>query len=200
MHLDLIGGFRYLDLDEGLELTEVSQFNPGPALNGTTQASSDRFRTHNQFYGGQIGAELELHQGRFFIDLYGKVAVGSMNENVTINGTTVLTTAAGLSMARPGGVYAQPSNIGSYTRSEVAAIPEVGVNVGYQLTTHLRASVGYSFLYISEVVRPGDQIDRSVNTSQQNAAGLVGPARPLFAFNPTDFWAQGINFGLEFRY
>ena len=28
MHIDLIGGFRYLDLREGLDLTEVSQFTP----------------------------------------------------------------------------------------------------------------------------------------------------------------------------
>ena len=34
MHLDLIGGFRYLDLDEGLELTDLSPRSstraPGP--------------------------------------------------------------------------------------------------------------------------------------------------------------------------
>ena len=92
-----------------------------------------------------------------------------------------------MNQARLGGVYAQPSNIGSYNRNELSAIPEVGVNVGCQLTAHLRALVGYSFLYIAEVVRPGDQIDRTVNLTQQNAGGLVGAARPQFAFNALDF-------------
>jgi hypothetical protein len=28
----------------------------------------------------------------------------------------------------------------------------------------------------------------------------VGPARPAFGFRETDFWAHGVNFGLEFKY
>jgi hypothetical protein len=80
----------------------------------------------------------------------------------------------------------------------------VGINVGYQLTEHLRAFVGYSFLYWTHVARPGDQIDRAVNPTQlplsTTAPQLTGPARPAPVLRDTDFWAQGISFGVEFRY
>ena len=52
------------------------------------------------------------------------------------------------------------------------------------------------------VVRPGNQIDRNINTSQNAFYGtgiLTGPASPAPLFNRTDFWAQGVNFGLQFR-
>jgi hypothetical protein len=29
---------------------------------------------------------------------------------------------------------------------------------------------------------------------------LVGSARPAFTFDGTDFWAQGLNFGVELSY
>ncbi len=200
MHLDLLTGFRYLDLREGLEIEESSTFTPQvPILAGTTLNSSDRFRTHNQFYGGQLGLESEWHWGRFFVDVWGKVALGANDENVSIGGTTVLNGNTGLSLTRNGGFYTQPTNIGSYERTQFAVIPAFGLQAGYQLTTHLRASFGYSFLYLNQAVRPGDQIDRTVNLTQQGGA-LVGPARPAFNFVNNEYWAQGINIGLEFRY
>ena len=53
---------------------------------------------------------------------------------------------------------------------------------------------------------PGDQINRTVNTSQSTAytqdpaAQLQGAAQPTFKFESSDFWAQGINLGLAFRF
>ena len=66
--------------------------------------------------------------------------------------------------------------------------------------------VGYTFLYTNNVLRPGNQINRTINTSQDTAytedpaAKLQGPAQPTFKFNSSDFWAQGINVGLAFRF
>jgi hypothetical protein len=64
--------------------------------------------------------------------------------------------------------------------------------------------VGYSFLYLSSVVRPGDQIDRVLNVTRipNFVPGAVpsGPLRPMPLIHDTDFWAQGINFGVEFRF
>ena len=85
-----------------------------------------------------------------------------------------------------------------------AVVPELGINVGYQINPLWRVFVGYNFLYLSDVVRPGNQIDRVVNTTQlPSVLGpgmLVGPARPTFVMKGTDFWAQGLSVGLEFRY
>jgi len=103
----------------------------------------------------------------------------------------------------PGGVFAQPSNSGHHSRDRFAWIPEVTINLGANVTNNLSLFVGYNFLWISDVVRPGDQIDRAINPSQAALFGgnqLVGPARPAVPFNETTFWAQGINFGLQLRY
>jgi hypothetical protein len=69
---------------------------------------------------------------------------------------------------------------------------------------NVRAMVGYNFLYWSSVVRASDQVNRIVNPTQvpsSQAFGVaVGPAQPRSDLRSTDFWAQGLNFGLEFRY
>jgi hypothetical protein len=83
-------------------------------------------------------------------------------------------------------------------------VPEGGVTLGYQVTSHLRVTLGYTFLYTSNVVRPGNLIDRGVNPSQVNAllgqGAFAGPVRPAFPGGDSDFWVQGLNFGMEFRY
>jgi hypothetical protein len=81
-----------------------------------------------------------------------------------------------------------------------AVAPEATISVGYQICENVRAYVGYNFLYISDVARPANQIDRAVNTSFLPPPSPTLPVRPAFVFKGTDFWAQGINFGLEFRY
>ena len=61
---------------------------------------------------------------------------------------------------------------------------------------------------MSTVVRPGDQINRNLNASRIPFFGRANPAaappsnspQPLFQFHESDFWAQGITFGMEFQY
>ena len=65
--------------------------------------------------------------------------------------------------------------------------------------------LGGTFLYISNVARPGDQIDRVVNRtelpSSQSFSPLVGgPVRPAFNWSGTDFWATGVSFGIGLRF
>ena len=98
------------------------------------------------------------------------------------------------------GLLAQSTNSGRFTRDMFSVVPEIGVNVGYQITDNLTAYVGYNFLYWTNVARPGDQIDRTINISQLSGGNLAGPARPVFTPRATDFWAQGVNFGLAFRW
>jgi hypothetical protein len=204
LRVDLIGGFRYLELDEGLGIGENLTPAPGlPVIGGTVINLFDEFDTHNRFYGGQLGVRAEASRGPMFVNLTSKIALGETEATIDINGRTQITPPGGTTFVGTGGLFALPTNIGHFHRNEFAVVPEVGVNVGYQFSDHLRAYVGYTFLYWSDVFRPGDQIDRSINPTQlPNAGGsvLTGPARPLPLLRDTDFWAQGINLGLEFRY
>jgi hypothetical protein len=173
---------------------------------------SDRFDTRDQFYGGQVGLDAELRRGRWSLGLRSKVALGDMHEVVNIGGNQLLTGPRGApQQAFQGGLLALSSNSGHHERDRFAAVPEVGLAVAYRLTDHVRVSAGYSFLYLSNVARPEDQVDgvldprRIPNFAHLNPAeaphpGFVSPARPLFEFHETDFWAQGVNFSLEFRF
>lgn len=197
--LDLLAGPRWLNLDEDLVITEQLT-----DATGTMFTVVDRFETRNNFYGGQIGARAEWQRGRCFVNVLGKVALGVTHQEVRITGTTVITEPGAAPSVQPGGLLALPTNIGSYSRDEFTVVPEIGVKVGCQVTDRVRAFAGYNFLYWSNVVRPGDQIDLAINPTQLPTADgpgrLVGPARPAFAFQDTDFWAHGISAGLEFRW
>jgi hypothetical protein len=203
--VDLLAGFRYMDLDEGLGITENLTVSPDvPLTGGASFAVADQFDARNRFYGGQVGVRAERRWGNLFVNVVGKVALGNTHQTVDIAGATVITPPGGPATLANGGLLALPSNSGHFSRDRFSVLPEVGINVGYQLTQRLRAYVGYSFLYWSNVVRPGDQIDRSLNPTQLPVTTLgtpvTGAARPALVFRDTDFWAQGFNFGLEFRY
>ena len=77
---------------------------------------------------------------------------------------------------------------------------ESKTRLGYDLTCRLKATVGWSFLYWSSVMRPGDQIDTNVNPSQLPPGTLSGIPSPQFKPVMTDFWAQGLSIGLDYRY
>jgi len=83
--------------------------------------------------------------------------------------------------------------------SLVTGLPKIVGNIA-------RLFVGYSFLYLSDVAQPGNQIDRSLNVTRIpfNTQGVAfepgGPTQPALNINSSSFWAQGINFGLELRF
>lgn len=202
---DLLGGFRFLDLEEGLTMVEnlnavAGQLGPLP----TNGVAIDNFHTRNQFYGGQLGGRMEFRYYRWFLDLQSKVAFGSMTQTVGILGAQQITPQGGTSTPFLGGLLAEPSNIGTQTRNRFCIVPEANMNVGFQVASFCRLFVGYSFLCASSVVRPAEQIDRSLNVAQIPNFNFPNPPpaplRPLPTMATTAFWAQGINFSTEFRY
>jgi hypothetical protein len=196
MSIDLLAGFRYADLAESLTIDT----NSTDLVNPINDITHDRFATRNQFYGGQVGARIGLQSGRASVDLVGKVAIGVNHQFVDINGSTTESGVAGNPGTFPGGIYTQPSNLSRSAHNQFAVLPEGQVRVGYQINSHIRATVGYDYLYWNQVVRPGSQIDRSINPTQSLGGTLTGPALPAAQFNRTDYWSQGVTFGLEFRY
>lgn len=197
--VDLLAGYRYLELKDHLNIVTVADTIPprGPT------AVTDNFATRNRFNGAQLGAEAQFHRGVWFLDVRGLLALGALERDVAINGTTVFTTAGG-TVVVPGGLFAQPTNIGRYKDTQFGVIPEVGFRAGCQVTDALRAYVGYSLIYLArDVVQPGDQIDRAVNVNQIPALGVTslrGDRRPAFTPVNTDFWAQGLHFGIALEF
>jgi hypothetical protein len=205
-------GFRFLELDEDLNIAgTVTPLVPGfltflggPADPPNSLTDYDGFKTYNRFYGGQIGGRLVWRGDRFDLDLQGKLAIGATQERTVINGISTLNTPGSPSVTNPGGLLAEPSNIGCFNHTSLGLIPELGIRVGYRLTPQFRFTVGYSILYWNRVARPGNQIDRTVNPAQvaqdPNFGNGQGDLRPLFQVRDSAFWAQGINGGVEFQF
>jgi hypothetical protein len=215
LRLGLIGGFRWFELEETLRFTLASRqamfIGTGSNENGSFEAIStndsgqvltlsDRFATNNSFFAGQIGTRADFTTGRWTVSATGKVALGSMRQTIEVAGTNTAFTNPIFSILADGGVFAQPPNLGRHTRNRFAVAPEVAVNVGYQITESLRASMGYSLLYVNEVVRPGDQMQTNLDVTAIFNPQVARPLPPTDLFHSTDFWAQGLTFGLEFRY
>jgi hypothetical protein len=213
--IDVLAGPRYLNLREGLNIAEDIQFganSPFPGAHGTV---FDSFVTKNQFYGGQIGVAGRWYRGPFSVDGIVKVAAGITHEEVDINGNATLFNPNGTVTHAIGGLLALNSNIGNRSRDRFSIVPEVGLRLGYAVTERVRLLVGYNFLYWSNVVRPGEQIDRGldvnripffpVNFNPVTGAPIttltpISTPRPAPLFNTTDIWAQGLTFGVELTF
>jgi len=198
--LDLLVGYRFVQLKEGLAVNEAL----ASLLSAPDQgqfAINDSFQTANRFHGADLGVTWRRRCGPWLLDVLGKLSLGGVEQTVRIAGQTVISGSAADNGTYAGGLLAQSTNINVYRRNVFAMVPELGINLGYQLAPWLTAKVGYSFLYWSRVVRPGDQIDLVVNPDLLPPPdGFAGAERPRFEFRDADFWAQGLRVGLEGRW
>jgi hypothetical protein len=202
-------GFRYLNLYDRLGIDENSLVVTGvaaPLFNvGDKILVFDQFATHNQFYGGQIGAAAEWQHGPWSLDAHVKLGLGVTEQSADIEGGQQINRATGVVQNFQGGLYALPSNIGVHTQSRVGFVPDVGLKLGYDLTDHIRLFVGYDLLYWSSVLRAADQIDTTLDQTKIPNFGapplpLASQVRPVAPMQTTAYWAQGINAGILFRY
>jgi Putative beta barrel porin-7 (BBP7) len=189
---------------------------------------NDTINTSNRFNGANFGLRGQWYYDRWLFKAAAMVAFGSSEETATLSGqttqfapgittttttvnpatgfiaasTTSITTPAS-SLTFPSGFLVRPSNIGTITRETFTIVPEIDLTVAYQCTDWMRFTFGYSFLYWSSVSRSGDQVNLKINPNEVPA--IVTPSNlttvPSTAtLRQTNFWAQGINLGLEFRY
>ncbi|MCH2113853.1 MAG: BBP7 family outer membrane beta-barrel protein [Pirellulales bacterium] len=229
---DVLYGFRWTSLDESLQINEdLQRFDaipPAAIVLGEEIDVVDRFGTQNDFVGGEIGYETEWDLRRWSLKFLSKIAIGNTRQRVAINGSTTIWPSSGPDDSLPleGGLLTQRfvhpgpdtnpgteddfvvGNIGRFERDEFSMIPEIGCTLGYDLTRRLKLTAGYTLIYWSNIVRPGDQIDLDINANllPRNNGGLPDPAtivpgdHPRFAFLQTDLWAHGLNLGAEYTW
>ena len=196
--IDATLGWRFLQLKETLgiqeDLTSLTNNQGSFVIN-------DNFRTRNQFNGAEIGVHWMGRRGYWSLDTLMRLGLGNTRQEVGINGTTLIT-QNGVTTNNNGGLLAQRTNSGTFVRNQFGVVPELGATLGYQWTQRMRLTAGYSFIYWSNVVRPGDQIDTTVNPN------LLPPENPIqtshlnprFAFQDSDYWVQGLSLGGEYRW
>ncbi len=205
-------GVRYTELEESTSVTNVVTLTkpagatdpagtnfPDP-LNFTT---FDSIKVQNQFFGPQVGVEMDTACGGFFFNARAKVALGGMRQQLTVLGVTNFAgTGAGLTNAA-GGLLSGPGDQGSQSRTRVACIPEINFKAGYQIGQAIRVHIGYDAMYLQHVVRPGGQTALASLDTQVSVAGstqTIAVTQPVINMRDLDVWVQGINAGLEIRY
>jgi hypothetical protein len=212
--VQLLAGFRYLDLSEELNVFHNSVLLSGVLGGdpvGTRNLVADRFSTRNQLYLGQVGGRVEWTTGPLFVGLLGKVGLGPNHQRVLIEGSTTKLVPGRPNAAFPGGFLAVPGtaslaggNVGVHTTNWFVVAPEVGVEVGVNLSKHLRLSAGYNFLFINSVARPGSQVNPTINPallpSSLAFGSPSGPGQPSVLTKQDDFWAHGVRLMVEFRF
>jgi len=197
--VDLLAGYRYYRFEDRLAVRE-QLVAIDPIFEGTTFDIHDRFRADNEFHGGEFGLRSRFHYGCWSLEILAKLALGNNHQVVVINGSTTTAIPNLVPITEPGGLLAGRTNLGRFEVDQFTLVPQLGVELGCQLTRRLRGYVGYNLLYWAHLQRAADQIDFEVdqrNTPPLQAGGTTHPEPQLFS---NDFWAQGLNFGLECRF
>jgi hypothetical protein len=196
-----IVGFRYLDLSESFSLTCDIEGVTGPyaGLSGTVW---DNFSTRNQFYGGNFGLRGKYKDGPWSVEITGKVAPGLNHGTRTVAGAFEAYNFNAPYTSGPEGVFAQPANEGQTQSDRFCIVPELDFKIGYDLTSWMKATFGYDFLYMSSVIRPTDQIDRNLPKGQtfNQSDPTISADSPTKKYTTTDFFVHGITVGLEFTF
>src|SRR5262249_45816469 len=144
--------------------------------------------------GAQIGTRWNCVCNKFLFELTFKLGLGNMSSTLSVNGSTTFNdNTLGLTTGTfRGGIFAQPSNIGTFRVNDFAAIPEFQFQTCYSITKHWSCSFGVDVLYVSSVLRPGNQINPNLDFNQSNllfalnglgvpalSPGVAGPIQPL---------------------
>ena len=201
LRFDALLGYRFYRYDESLGI--VQTLNPlGPLfVAGTQIVSTDGFTTTNEFHGLDLGVRPSLMWGGLSLDLLAKVALGNLRQTVNIAGSQVITTPGAATVTQVGGVFALPTNIGSYTRNELVAFPELGFGTSWHVTPNLTIRLGYSALLLNGIASASDQVNPLINPSRFPVVNMTtGPNQPAFNLRRSDTWIQSITLGVQVSY
>lgn len=229
--LKLLGGFFWLQLHEKLFLKAQTQAAPGSSFGHAFYNTVDRFNTTNNFLAGQLKLDARYQTHKWFLEGALKGVLGAMLQEVKIKGSSETSggnlfflTHGTSTKVLPGGIFAEPSNSGTPKRNPMAWGFETKIRTGFEMTKNIDVHLGYTFLWLSKILRPGDQIDRKINSTRSALAqasratvgtgpgpipadGPPGPApaptgskRPKVHFKSATFWVQGLDFGIQFNF
>jgi hypothetical protein len=204
--VDALAGYRFLYYSQGISVTEdltsTLPSNQFPFIPfGTNLLVGDQFAARNSFHGFDMGLTGEFRRGPWSLEWLAKLALGQTFTVLDINGETTVTVPGLPPVTSPGGFLALSSNSGHFTREHFSVVPEFGVHLGYDLTSHIRTSIGYTILWWNGIGDATKAIDQSVNPNLlPPAIPNAGPAAPAPLFGKSTLVGQGIDLGLEFRF
>ena len=200
-HTYILFGPTYFALEESLKIQENSQDLPGLGVPGNSYYLRETFSTRNYFYGGQVGLDYLTRLGPVFVQAVGKVGIGATYQITRRDPFTQITEPNGtVTSSSDRALYISPANAGKTSRALFAVMPEGLLRLGYDFNQCVQVSVGYSVLYLNNVARPGDQIDRNVIVQPVGTAATFVSRGNGPTSRSTDFTAQGLDIALRFSF
>ena len=169
---------------------------------GATVAVSDYFSVVNRWVGGAGGLRVNWSSGRLLVSVSGRLGVGAIMTTLTADGETRLTGTAADGSIRTGVLTAGRQTL-RISDVDLSFAPEVGLRLGYRLTDHITANVGYQYLYMSNVPRVEQQINRNVDPTRVPSGqnfGAAGAPLGKLEVQRGYYWMHGLAVGLTFSF
>jgi hypothetical protein len=187
--LDFLFGYQFGRLNESLVIDTSSTFGETSTL-----SVRDSFLTQNQFHGGHFGLQGQYRWGLLGVEMMTKFGFGNMHQKVILDGSSTGTSP------NSGLLVQELTNEGTHQRDVFSYMHDTGIRLAYYPTERVKLSLGYSLIFFSDVLRPGDQIDTNVDGRLFFVPPPADAARPAQQFRSTHFYAHGLNLGLECRF
>lgn len=187
--IDFVTGWNYTRVGDNFQIRSQQTVTEtgGNIPVGTVSTIVDQFNTRNQFNGAILGLQWERKCGVWTWQTMGRMSLGNMHETLFVNGSTTIASPGQTTQTTTGGLFTAGSNIGRHSRNEFTAITEFGLNLGYRFSPCTQFNLGYTLIYINDVIQPAKNIDTSLGGSS---------GHPLVAFQHSDFLIQGLNLGV----
>lgn len=217
-----------------LQVQESAQFNGTTATIDSTAPGfynfHDQYTTTNNFFGLLIGAREKSWRGKAALHVAATGGLGFVRNHYCIEGSSQ-TNAGNLFFLTKntggetlcGGIFTQPSNIGTCNKFNFAGTFQATIRGSYCVFSALELSIGYNFILLSHTARAFDQIDRKINTTRTSLAdasritegigtgpipfGKPGPApaasgdcNPIRLLKTSIFWTQGLIAGVALKF
>jgi Putative beta barrel porin-7 (BBP7) len=206
-------GFRYLNLNEGLNINSSStaigadtavHFLGSTFGEGSQTVVTDIFRSNNEFRGGEFGIRFVTRSDGLCLTLEPRISIGATEQAATIAGVSDLIEANGTKQTAAGGILAVASNSGRFARERFTYLPEGTATLAWQCFPWMGIQAGYNITYWPNVQRPGTEINTNVDLRQVPTSAAfnssVTSTSPSFFFKDSTFWMQDVSIGVVFSY
>ena len=196
---ELSTGYRFLWLQDELELNERSLLTPGPFVAaGSGYEIQDRFTADNQFHLWTIGLSHSENKGKWLVNVRGKIGLGVVTNEVEIRGSTRSFVGDTTTATDDAGFLALQTNRGKHSQTKFAYVPELNGMLKRRMGKHTTAHVGYTVLWLPDVVQAADHVPTSIDPRNLPIEQPGAGPDPKFEFVTDSLVMHGLNFGLRY--
>lgn len=220
-------GFGWMQFIESITFDGQTHTNSNSSIPSDFFNFTDQFKTQNNFYGALFG----IHTQHCYLGLKFQAiitcGIGVMQNRSLIKGSSQTETGnlffltsntAGQTLS--GGIFTQPSNIGTFKQNKFSGMFETIIRGSYSLRDNIEISLGYNFILLGNIIHAEDQIDRKINSTRTSLADAsratvgigtgpipfgkpgaaplpIGDKNPVSFYKPKNLWVQGLIAGLS---